>query len=63
MKEVWIVHHDSGPDNNILGVFDNYEDASTFAEEIESEWEKGVLLSSFPVPWRSTDRRTVIEIG
>ncbi len=62
MKEVWIVYHDSGPDNNILGVFENYEDASAFAEEIESEWEKGVLLTPFPVPWRSTDHGTVIEI-
>jgi hypothetical protein len=29
---VWIVYHDSGPDNNILGVFDNPEDAEEYAE-------------------------------
>jgi hypothetical protein len=59
---VWIVYHDSGPEDNILGVFDNVEDATKFAEEVGPGWQKGVLTSQFPVPWRSTDPGTLLEI-
>lgn len=62
MERVWIVYHDSGPDNNILGVFDNAEDADAFAEEIAPQYDKGALTSCLPVPWRSTDRGVEIAI-
>ncbi len=62
MEQVWIVFHDSGPDNNILGVFNNGEDAEAYAAEVSPEWEKGALTTCLPVPWRSTDQRTPIQI-
>lgn len=62
MKRVWIVFHDSSPHNTILGVFDNAEDAGAYAEEIGREYENGALITNLPVPWRATDRRTVIDI-
>ncbi len=63
MSEVWIVYHDSTPDNNILGVFDSLDDADSYAEEIGPMWEKGALVSRFPVPWRSTDKAVTIDIS
>ncbi|MFP1602043.1 hypothetical protein ACLD0U_05050 [Microbacterium sp. 2216-1] len=62
MKKVWIVYHDSSPDNNILGVFDDEAEAYEFQERIAPEYEQGALLSLFPVPWRCTDRATEIRI-
>ncbi|MFS0712263.1 hypothetical protein ABC195_00150 [Microbacterium sp. 2P01SA-2] len=62
MNEVWIVYHDSGPDDNILGVFGSLEEAQGYAEEVGPQWKKGALVSHFPVPWRSADRQTIIEI-
>lgn len=60
---MWIVYHDSGPDENILGIFDNFADATAYHEQEWPEYENGVLLSEFPVPWRRTDRVTTISIG
>lgn len=62
MAEVWIVYHDSGPDNNILGVFDSQEDAHEYQEIVGHAYERGVLMSSFTTPWRSTDRAITIRI-
>ncbi|MBB2975707.1 hypothetical protein FHX49_001274 [Microbacterium endophyticum] len=62
MKEVWIVYHDSGPDNNILGVFDNPADAYEYQELVGPDYPKGALLTPFQVPWRSSDRQTTIQI-
>jgi len=55
MTTVWIVYHDSGPDENILGVFDNAADAEDYQESIKGDFPDGVLLTPFPVPWRRTD--------
>ncbi|WP_156138711.1 hypothetical protein [Microbacterium mangrovi] len=63
MEKVWIVYHDSGPDNNILGVFDNPEDAEAYQAQEWPEYENGVLLTPFPVPWRATDGGMTIFIG
>jgi hypothetical protein len=59
---VWIVYHDSGPDNNILGIFDNADDAADYAELVGPQYEKGALTSCFPIPWRSTEGGTTIHI-
>ncbi len=32
MTTVWIVYHDSSADNNILGVFDNNDEATEYQE-------------------------------
>ena len=63
MTTVWIVYHDSGPDENILGVFDNAADAEDYQESITGDFPAGVLLTPIPVPWRRTDRVTRIDIG
>jgi len=62
VKQVWIVYHDSGPDNNILGVFDDEGEAYEFQELVAPKYDNGALLTPFPVPWRYTDRVTEIRI-
>ena len=62
MRQVWIVYHDSGPDNNILGVFDDEAEAYEFQEFIAPQYEKGALLTPFRVPWRCTDNATELGI-
>ncbi|WP_127476931.1 hypothetical protein [Microbacterium sulfonylureivorans] len=63
MKQVWIVYHDSSPDNNILGVFDDEDEAYAYQEAVAPGYPDGALLTPFPVPWRSTDHVTEIRIG
>lgn len=60
VKQVWIVYSDSSPHNNILGVFDDEEEAYAFQELVAPRYENGVLLSPFSVPWRCTDH--MVEI-
>ena len=55
VKQVWIVYHDSSPDNVILGVFDDENEAYTFQEAVAPDYPNGALLTPFPVPWRATD--------
>lgn len=62
VNQVWIVCHDSGPDNNILGVFDKEEEAYEFQELIAPNYENGALLTPFPVPWRYTDHITELRM-
>ncbi|GAA4477396.1 hypothetical protein GCM10023171_00020 [Microbacterium panaciterrae] len=61
VETVWIVYHDSGPDNNILGVFGNEEEAHEYQELMAPQFEKGVLMTPFPVPWRQGT--TEVQIG
>lgn len=63
MTTVWIVYHDSSPDNNILGVFDNNDEAREYQELIAPDYEKGALLSCFEVPWRMSDTTVELLIG
>ena len=53
--EVWIVQHDESPDNTVLGVFASQDEADAFMDEVKSNFENGVLCSSFPVGYRYTD--------
>jgi len=62
MEEVWIVFHDVSPDNNILGVFVDEEEAREYAERIGSNYPTGVLTSPFPVPWRSDDSSVPLRL-
>ncbi len=61
MKFVWIVFDDED-DAGIYGVFDNREDADTYADEVSHMSSNGMKIADFPVPWRLTDRATRIEI-
>ena len=61
MTQVWIVHHDSSPDNNILGVFDKEDEAYAYQELVAGDYPNGVLLTPYPVPWRRTP--TELKIG
>lgn len=63
MKQVWIVYHDSGPDNTILGVFDDEEEAYAYQDEVAPDYPGGALLTPFPVPWRYPNGSTEIRIG
>ncbi|WP_156475547.1 hypothetical protein [Pseudoclavibacter helvolus] len=63
MTTIWIVYHDSGPDNNILGVFDNHDEATEYQELVAPEYEQGALLSSYEVPWRMSDTTAELLIG
>ena len=63
MTTIWIVYHDSGPDNNILGVFDNHVEATEYQELVAPDYEQGALLSSYEVPWRMSDTTAELRIG
>lgn len=52
MNTVWIVFHDSSPNNTILGVFDNEQEAYEFLEIVGPEYPNGAYLSDFDVPWK-----------
>lgn len=54
-REVWIVQHDESPDNTVLGVFATDDEAYAFMDTVKDDYENGVLCSSFPIPYRSTD--------
>lgn len=54
-EHVWIVQHDESPDNTILGVFATDDEAYEFMETVKHNYENGVILSSFPIGFRSTD--------
>lgn len=45
VKEVWIVYHDSGPDNNILGVFNDEDEAYAYQEAVADDYPNGALLT------------------
>lgn len=53
--EVWIVQHDESPHNTVLGVFATGAEADAFMDTVKDDYENGVICSSFPVPFRSTD--------
>ena len=63
VQQVWIVYHDSSPDNVILGVFDVEDEAYTYQEAVAADYPSGALLTPFPVPWRATDHSAEIRIG
>jgi len=61
MKSVWIVFDDED-DAGIYGVFDNREDADTYAGEVSHMSSNGMKFAEFSVAWRPTDRATRVEI-
>jgi hypothetical protein len=50
--KVWIVQHDEGPDNTVLGVFLGESEAAAFAEEVKNQFANGVIYSCFEVGYR-----------
>lgn len=54
-EEVWIVQHDESPHNTVLGVFATPDEAYAFMETVQDDFENGVICSSFPIGYRSTD--------
>lgn len=53
--KVWIVQHDESPHNTVLGVFASSEEAEAFADEVQHQFENGVIYSSFKVGYRFDD--------
>jgi hypothetical protein len=49
---VWIVQHDEGPDNTVLGVFASQDEAAVFAKEVQDQFVHGVITSSLPLGYR-----------
>lgn len=62
MQAVWIVFNDEGTDLDIYGVFDNPDDAESYAEEVKNLAPNGLKYAEYTVPWRLTDRSTTITI-
>lgn len=56
VDHVWIVCHDETPDNTVLGVFLTEDEASAYAEEIQDQFEDGVIYSAFPIGYRHIDQ-------
>jgi hypothetical protein len=54
-EEVWIVQHDDSPHNTVLGVFATAGEADAFMDTVKDDYENGVICSSFPIGYRSTD--------
>ncbi|WP_242862995.1 hypothetical protein [Curtobacterium luteum] len=54
-EQVWIVQHDESPHNTVLGVFATDDEAYAFMETVQGDYENGVICSSFPIGYRSTD--------
>ncbi|WIE54782.1 hypothetical protein [Curtobacterium sp. MCBD17_003] len=54
-EEVWIVQHDDSPHNTVVGVFATADEADAFMDTVKDDYENGVICSSFPIPYRSTD--------
>jgi hypothetical protein len=52
---VWIVQHDESPANTILGVFSSGKEAAAFAEEVNGQFENGVLTAQFVIGYRFDD--------
>lgn len=53
--KVWIVQHVESPHNTGLGVFASSEEADAFADEVQHQFENGVIYSSFSVGYRFDD--------
>lgn len=51
---VWIVFNDEERDLDVLGVFDNPDDAERYAEETKHLVPNGLKYAEYPVPWRLT---------
>lgn len=54
-EQVWIVQHDETPHNTVLGVFATDDEAYVFMDAVKDDYPDGVICSSFPIPYRSTD--------
>lgn len=62
MRTVWIVFNDEEDNLDIYGVFDNADEAADYAEEVKHFAPNGLKYAEYPVPWRLTDRSTMIKI-
>jgi hypothetical protein len=49
---VWVVQHDQGPDNTILGVFAAEDEASRFAEDHKDEFGGSLIYAPYAVGYR-----------
>ncbi|PZF60464.1 hypothetical protein DEI92_08720 [Curtobacterium sp. MCBD17_034] len=50
-----MVQHDDSPHNTVVGVFATADEADAFMDTVKDDYENGVICSSFPIPYRSTD--------
>lgn len=55
IQEIWIVFHDSGPDDKIIAVLNDEEEALVLWEGIGSSHKHGALLAHIEVPWQAPD--------
>jgi hypothetical protein len=49
---VWIVQQDETPHNTVLGVFEDQQSASDFADEVGGQFPNGVIYAEYKVGYR-----------
>lgn len=49
---VWIVQQDETPDNTVLGVFLDAEEAEEYSGKVERQFPDGVIYAFFPFGYR-----------
>jgi hypothetical protein len=55
VRRVWIVQQDETPDNVVLGVLDDPDEADEFAETIKDDFPGHVIIQEYPLGYRYTD--------
>ena len=62
VSEVWIVYDDDSPSLTLYGVFERETEAHSYADEVAHLTPLGAKVQQFSVPYRVTDRGTVLSI-
>ncbi|HEU5222846.1 MAG TPA: hypothetical protein VFU07_04100 [Candidatus Lumbricidophila sp.] len=52
IDRVWIVQHDSSPNETVLGVFATMQEAHEFAETVGKRFPNGAIFTSYPIGYR-----------
>ncbi|GAA1675978.1 hypothetical protein GCM10010977_22150 [Citricoccus zhacaiensis] len=52
---MWIVQQDETPDNVVLGVFDDPDEADGYAEAIKDDFPGHVIIEEYPLGYKYTD--------
>lgn len=52
MRRVWIVQQDETPDNVVLGVFDDPDEADGYAETIKDDFPGHVIIEEYPLGYK-----------
>ena len=60
IRAIWMVFHDSGPDDKIIAVLDDEAEAHALWERLGPSYDHGTLMTPFEVPWQAPDPTQII---